>query len=55
MASAELFNKELINERSLNKGKGDTTIKLYIELPAMFLILFKGFDSTLLFNSKSKK
>jgi len=70
MASAELFNKKPmdkepmdkepinkkpINKRGLNKSKGDTAIKPYIKLSAMFLILFKGFDSTSLFDSRSRK
>jgi len=60
MASAKLFNKKfinkkLINKRGFNKNKGDTAIKLYIKLSAIFLILFKGFDNTSLFNSRSKK
>jgi len=60
MASVELFNKKLINKkfinkRGFNKGKGDIVIKLYIKLSIIFLILFKGFDNTLLFNLKLKK
>jgi len=60
MASTELFNKKSINKKSINKrgfnkGKGDTAIKLYIKLSVIFLILFKDFDSTSLFNSRSKK
>jgi len=60
MASAELsnkkpINKKFINKRGLNKGKDDTAIKLYIKFPAIFLILFKNFNNTSLFNSKSRK
>jgi len=60
MTSVELFNKKFINKkfinkRGFNKGKGDTAIKPYIKLSVMFLILFKGFDSTSLFNSRLKK
>jgi len=60
MASVKLFNKKLINKkfinkRGFNKNKNNTVIKLYIKFSAIFLILFKGFDNTLLFNLRSKK